>query len=199
MNSNSLTRAMVCSAALLVSACASVVSDNDSTTFIQTDPDKAKCELHGHNYRQTLETPNSILLPANAAPITVACTADGYKTATKKLDTKIDGWIFGNIILGGVVGAAIDLARGAGFKYPPQFFVYLQPEKFKTSADRDAWFDRRRKFINDEWDEVLKKVRNQCGTGTCEDEQRSVNAKRQEELDELEKQKETVVVEIPSA
>jgi hypothetical protein len=50
------------------------------------------------------------------------------------MDTKSDGWIWGNIILGGVVGAVIDGARGAGFKYPPKFVVILEPEEFANIA-----------------------------------------------------------------
>ena len=30
-----------------LSACASIVSNNESTTYIETDPEKSRCELHG--------------------------------------------------------------------------------------------------------------------------------------------------------
>ncbi len=199
MYPNVIQRLLVCSAALALSACASIVSDNDTSTYIETDPKVATCDLEGKDFKHSMQTPDRVILPANAAPISVTCTADGYKPSSDQLDTELDGWIFGNIIVGGVIGAAVDLVRGAGFKYPPSFHVFLQPEKFKTGADRDAWFDRRRKFINDKWDDVVKKIKGQCGTGTCEDEQNRANKKRQEELDKLESLKQTVVVEIPSA
>ena len=38
---------------------------------------------------------------------------DGYQTADYTLDTKIQGWFWGNLVLGGIPGMAIDAATGA--------------------------------------------------------------------------------------
>mgnify|MGYP001010576331 FL=1 len=109
----SLALAAILAFGLWGAGCASVVSKTDSTTYLETDPEKARCVLHGQDFKRVVTTPDSIQLPSAAAPITVACEAEGYKTATAVLDTKSDGWIWGNILLGGVIGAVVDGARGA--------------------------------------------------------------------------------------
>lgn len=98
---------------MVLSACASIVSDNDTTTHLQTEPEVARCELHGKDLDRVVHTPHSVNLPASAAPVTVACKVDGYRTATAEPDTSTDGWNFGNVISRGVVGIAVDAVRGA--------------------------------------------------------------------------------------
>lgn len=59
--------------AALLPACASIVSDNKSVTYVETVPEEARCELHGQDFKRVITTPASIQLPANAAPVMVAC------------------------------------------------------------------------------------------------------------------------------
>lgn len=150
---------IICS---LASGCASIVSTTDSTTYIETDPPKARCVLHGQDFKRVLETPNSISLPSKAAPITIVCEAEGYKTTTAVLNTRMDGWIIGNIIFGGVIGAVVDGARGAGFKYPPQFSMVLEPEEFASVAARDAWYDTIVTDLKEKWVKEIKMRRAKC-------------------------------------
>lgn len=149
---------------LFLASCASIVSDNDSTTYIQTEPETARCELHGQDFVRVVNTPDSIQLPAEAAPITIACKAEGYKTTTANLDTSMDGWIVGNLLFGRVIGLAVDAARGAGQKYPAQVMVALEPEAFDSIAHRDRWYDERRAAIEAKWDEQISKAKNSCNT-----------------------------------
>lgn len=44
----------------------------------------------------------------------------------------------GNILLGGLVGAAIDAASGANNKYPERVMVILTPASFPSDEARDA-------------------------------------------------------------
>lgn len=147
---------------LLLSACASIVSDNKSVTYLETTPEVAKCELHGQDFKRVLTTPNSIPLPSEAAPITVVCTAPGYKRGTATLDTKADGWMWGNLIFGGIIGVAVDAAKGSGFKFPPKFSLILEPQQFATLNDRDAWFDRRKSEIESRWSSEISRLQGQC-------------------------------------
>jgi hypothetical protein len=181
--------------ALATQACASVVSDDKSTTYIETDPENARCELHGQDFKRVINTPNSINLPAEAAPITIACKAPGYATTTEPLDTKIDGWIFGNILLGGGIGILIDLARGAGQKYPPRVTVILQPETFASTSARDEWFDSRRTTIEKFWEKQIAAASNCSGatesnTGaSCGSAIAEAKTRRDEEIKQLEEKR----------
>lgn len=175
--------------AILV-GCASVVSDTNTYTLIETQPEGARCELHGHGFSQVLYTSGSVQLPAGAAPIILVCRAKGYLTATLNIDTEIDGWIFGNLLLGGPIGIIVDGARGAGQKYPPKVSVQLEPEIFASPAARDAWFDRQRLRIDEKWNVILATLRQSCEEGAtegdpCADDLKRVTRRRKIELQQL--------------
>ncbi len=189
--STGIRTAMTIGCGALLSACASIVSDNDTTTHLQTEPEVARCELRGKDLDRVVHTPHSVNLPASAAPITVACKADGYRTATAELDTSMDGWIFGNILLGGVVGIAVDLVRGAGQKFPPQLTVILEPEQFASPAARDEWFNGRKKKIDEKWDEVVKEIKTSCAdeVSGCEGALEKAENQRAKELEQVEERR----------
>lgn len=44
----------------------------------------------------------------------------GYKPVEVSLKRAVDGWIFGNIVFGGLIGLVIDLASGSAYKLTPQ-------------------------------------------------------------------------------
>jgi hypothetical protein len=185
---------------VLASACASIVSDNDSTTYIATEPKNAQCELQGSGFRREVATPASISLPADAAPISVTCEAAGFRQTSKDMDTSADGWIVGNILFGGIVGIAIDAARGAGQKYPEEFTVVLEPGSFESLSARDAWYDARRQEINEEWDEVARTIDNECSRNMkelCIEKKADAEDVRAQELEALEQRQKTAVVGIP--
>lgn len=190
----------VAAAALLLlslSACASIVSDNDSTTYISTEPDEARCDLHGQDFKRVVHTPDSITLPAEAAPIVVACKKEGFRTTTAELDTSMDGWIVGNLIFGGLIGVAIDAARGAGQKYPPQLQVILTPASFESGEERDRWFDERRATVEKKWETAISEVESKCArdkTELCGKKVDDIKAKRDKDLEALEHERETSVI-----
>lgn len=178
--------------AALLTGCASIVSDDDTKTHIATNPEVAQCELTGKNFQLVVNSPGTVILPARAAPITVACETDGYKTTTAQLDTSVDGWIFGNIILGGVIGAVIDGARGAGMKYPEEIIIALEPASFESEASRDEFYDSRRAEVERKWDEISQKLETQCRSkyevdaSTCEVRRKRVQDDREKEISAIE-------------
>jgi hypothetical protein len=178
--------------ALVLPGCASIVSDNNSGTYIETDPEKARCELHGQDFKRVVETPNSIILPSSAAPITVACKAEGFKNTSALLDTKLDGWIFGNLLFGGIIGVAVDAARGAGQKFPPRFSLVLEPERFRTLAERDLYFDARRMAAEEKWTRIMSDITTQCNSGSegerpdCSQRKDQAKSEREKELAAIE-------------
>lgn len=102
----------------------------------------------------------------------------------------MDGWIIGNILLGGLVGVAIDAARGAGQKFPPQVTVVLEPARYESAAARDAWYASRRAEIEENWGRAITEVRSryrgpQAGN-ECDEPVRKLERKWDEQLEELE-------------
>ncbi len=155
--------------------------------YIETDPEQARCELHGQDFVRVVNTPDSLHLPAKAAPITIACEAENYRLTTQSLNTKMDGWIFGNIIFGGVVGAVIDASRGAGQKYPPHVMVFLEPDAFVSEKARDEWYRQRKAALEEEWDRKIDIITTKCPPDAdCSDRLDKAQEAKEQSLIELE-------------
>lgn len=123
-------------AALSLAACASVVGSTESEVAIRTNPDKARCELKGHDgFAASVETPATLTVPTSAAPVTVTCAAAGFRPTSYTLDATADGWIWGNaafmVATGGVavLGALVDENRGAGKAYADEVRYDLSPDR----------------------------------------------------------------------
>lgn len=185
---NAYRNALTVVCGTLLSACASIVSDDDTITHIQTEPEVARCELVGQDLKRVIRTPHSIELPSSAAPVTVICDAKGYRKTTAKLDTSMDGWIFGNILIGGGIGIIIDAVRGAGQRYPKGITLILEPKQFATVEERDKWFDHRKGAIGEKWNKVLEAIKKDCadGFGDCDQGAEDAEKQRAEELQQLE-------------
>ena len=61
--------------------------------------------------------------------VVVIFKKEGFKDTNVVLKTSINGWFFGNIIVGGILGSSIDSSTGAMNKYDPDnFFVEMEKE-----------------------------------------------------------------------
>lgn len=121
---------------LALAACASVVSSTKSDVQIRTNPDKALCDIRGfEGFAASVETPATVTIPTNAAPVTVTCKAPGFRPTSYTLDASADGWIWGNSALfvatGGVavLGALVDESRAAGKAYAEEVHYDLSPDR----------------------------------------------------------------------
>jgi hypothetical protein len=138
--------------AAVLGGCASIISGTTQEMSFQTSPDAVVVTLIRHvpeelywpdkNGRGTpikkpareesriLGTTPFTLQLDKAKDQTVAFSKEGYKPVTIKLATRLDGWFWGNIVFGGLVGSTTDSMSGAVHEYSPsQFFVTLNPEQ----------------------------------------------------------------------
>jgi hypothetical protein len=124
MSQTSLSlHALVVGAALLVSGCASIISGRTATVQIDSVPSNAQVVIHDKHGKQVIATttPASVELRRKdkfiwPAKYTATIEKPGYKTATVPIDSKINPWIVGNIVVGGVIGLAVDNATGAAWQ-----------------------------------------------------------------------------------
>ncbi len=125
--------AIVASAALL-SGCATVVSGPSQQVTFNSEPQEATVTVAGKALGKTPITAN-VSRDKNVA---VTFEKEGYKTYTTQLSTTLNGWFWGNIVIGGLLGSTTDGLSGAINEYSPnQYFVTLVPEKpFGTESNR---------------------------------------------------------------
>jgi hypothetical protein len=146
MNKKSLTFMLVAaiSAPFLFSNCASIVSKATYPVVISSNPPGADVRIinkYGMEiYRGT--TPTSVPLKSSAgffsyAEYRITFSKAGYTDKTVFIRAEIDGWYFGNILFGGLIGLLIvDPATGAMWTIGTEY-VNETLDEAKTSSDRE--------------------------------------------------------------
>jgi hypothetical protein len=179
--------------------CATIVIGTDSNTYLDTTPQHAHCDLQGHKFDAVVTTPAGVTLPASAAPIEVTCKASGYRQAIAKLDTSIDGWIAGNLLIGGMIGLIVDSATGAGRKFPPKLTLVLEPETFASAAERDKWYAGREGEVQASADQAIETKNRQCANlanpaAACQASIEALKRDRDAEIEQLEQRRKTAQI-----
>lgn len=113
----------------LFSSCASIVSKSSYPITINSAPSEAKIVIKDKKGIEIFsgQTPATLKLKAGSgffgkARYQVTFTKNGYDTKTVPVEFKLDGWYFGNLLLGGVLGMLIiDPATGAMYKLETEF------------------------------------------------------------------------------
>jgi hypothetical protein len=113
----------------LTTGCASIFSKSSYPISIKSNPDEAKIVIKDKNGVEIFTglTPASLQLKASSgfferARYQVTFTKNGYDTRTVPIEFKVDGWYFGNLLIGGFIGMLIvDPATGAMYKLETEF------------------------------------------------------------------------------
>ncbi|WP_200975204.1 hypothetical protein [Echinicola sp. 20G] len=124
-----LTTCLLSGMILAASSCASIFSKSSYPISINSTPMGAKISITDKKGTEiyTGKTPANIKLKASngyfsRARYIVKFDQPGYATKTVPVEYKLDGWYFGNILIGGLVGMLIiDPATGAMYKLETEF------------------------------------------------------------------------------
>jgi hypothetical protein len=118
--------ALIVVAAITATGCASIVSESRYPVSIQSNPPGASYEIIDQSGLRVMQgqTPAQVTLDAGAGyfdgeAYKVVFHKEGYASTTQALDSGIDGWYWGNILFGGLIGLlVIDPISGAMFSLP---------------------------------------------------------------------------------
>ncbi len=183
---------------LVLGACATLVEGDDQTVSVITDPPGASCELirGGEPVAFVNPTPGSVVVEKSADNVSVICRKDGHFDGAGVLASSFQNMTLGNVIFGGIIGIAVDASSGAMHEYRPSVTVVLQPETFRETTARDAFFDRQRDRISTEAATAVVTVRRNCDPSTqdCDALVAAIEAERDAKLAELETQRQEAVV-----
>lgn len=121
--------AIMMATVFLFSSCASILSKSIYPLSINSNPNNAKVSITDKKGKEIYlgNTPARVKLKAGAgffskAEYQVKFSSPGYKDKIVPINFKIDGWYFGNLLLGGVIGMLIiDPATGAMWKIETEF------------------------------------------------------------------------------
>ena len=114
---------------LVATGCSSIIEGRSQTLSFASNPPGASCTLTRNGaVIGKLTTPAGLVVEKTKHDIHVICSKDGYEDSTAFLKSEVAGATFGNIILGGGIGWAIDSASGADNKYQEVTTVTLNPK-----------------------------------------------------------------------
>ncbi|MGE0356586.1 MAG: hypothetical protein AB7P08_06685 [Burkholderiales bacterium] len=169
------------------SGCASIVKGTSQSVTVSTDPTAATCHLsrEGQPLGVVNPTPGTVQVGKASGTISILCKKTGYQDAAGTLASSFQAMTFGNILLGGIIGVAVDAASGAMHEYPPMVTVTLVPDEFATVGERDDFFDRLRATFLREAGEVKERTRSTC-TDNCEAQVKAVDDGVAAKLTEIE-------------
>jgi hypothetical protein len=111
-------------------ACATITTGSNHTLSVMTEPAGAACNVvrDGKTVGVVNPTPGSVQLSKSIKDISVNCTRPGYGVGVSTAAGDLQPMTLGNILLGGVIGVAVDAASGALASYPDSIMVKLPPE-----------------------------------------------------------------------
>jgi len=127
---------------LCMGGCASVTKGTTQKLTINTSPQGATCVLKrdGATIARVAPTPGTVEISKSQHDIEVDCNKPGYPRAVGRLNSELEAMTFGNLLIGGLVGVAVDYGTGAMNKYDKSITVPLnqntqpaqQPERRPT-------------------------------------------------------------------
>ncbi|NKE45119.1 hypothetical protein HB662_10035 [Roseomonas frigidaquae] len=178
----------------LLPACATVTSGTSQSLAIQTEPTGAACTVsrQGAVIGTVGATPGSVEISKSRQDLAVACTRRDFLPASQVVVAEAQVMTAGNILLGGVIGLAVDAATGAMTRYPTSVSLILPPSRFASEAERDGFFAGRAAETRRRHAERLQALTSQCaviGPDACDTQTRALEAERDAALVELERQR----------
>ena len=110
-------------------ACSTIVEGTSQDIAVATDPSGANCVLKRQDAEiaRVPSTPGSVRIQKTKYDITILCEKEGYQQAAYRNHSGADAATFGNILVGGLVGWAIDSSTGSDNKYDNQVTIKLEP------------------------------------------------------------------------
>ncbi|QNK69590.1 hypothetical protein [Variovorax sp. PAMC26660] len=97
--------------------------------------DGAKCLVTNDKNDAVMRSGQSLPVRRSSANLNIECTQPGYAPASGQAVSRVNTGMVGNILLGGVIGAAVDSGTGAGFNYPSWMqLVFGEVRNFDRSA-----------------------------------------------------------------
>jgi hypothetical protein len=101
---------------LFTQACGTIMQGTTQQVGISSNPSNASVTINGQNHGNT---PMIIDLKRKDAHM-VKIELDGYQPYETNLTRSTSGWVWGNIVFGGLIGLVVDASAGGMCKLTPE-------------------------------------------------------------------------------
>lgn len=116
--------------ATLAVGCATITGSKNQPVSVQAvhngnSLDGVGCSLTNDKGTWFVKTPGSTTIQKSGQDLVVACTKEGVPAGSTTVSSSANGGVWGNILLGGFIGYAVDASTGAAFDYPTSMTVQM--------------------------------------------------------------------------
>ena len=115
----------------IICGCAAIIHGSRQDVAVNSSPSGAKVVIMGVH---KATTPAVIELKRSDNNIILRFEKEGFESLDFALTRKVDGWIIGNIVFGGLIGLVVDFATGSAYKISPEE-VNITLQKSSTGFD----------------------------------------------------------------
>lgn len=108
-----------------VMSCASIIHGKSQDIFISSQPKGAKILVDDKDFGltpKTLGLPRMGRMegePSTKKEYKITITLEGYMPYETILQRRVDGWFYGNLLIGGIIGIVVDAVTGSMYKLTP--------------------------------------------------------------------------------
>lgn len=99
-----------------IAACASIIHGSSQQLNIASEPAGATVSVDN----EAVGVTPVVAKLQRKDPHTITVKLDGYQPFQIKTERHTDGWVWGNIVFGGLLGVVIDFSNGAAYKLTPK-------------------------------------------------------------------------------
>lgn len=125
----------------ILTGCASVTNGTSQAVTIDTltadgkAVEGAECSVANDKSETTALSGSSVQVRRSGATLNIECKQPGYAPASGQATSRVNTGMVGNVLIGGLIGVAIDSGTGAGFNYPSWMqLVFGEVRTFDRSA-----------------------------------------------------------------
>src|SRR5262245_60518029 len=115
---NKLLIGILALSASLSTGCATIVSGSTQDISVSSVPAGATVTADPGGWKAT--TPGTLTLKRKDGPYKVTFTLEGHDPYSVWLTTDTNAWLWGNLIIGGIIGLIVDTSTGAYQKLSPE-------------------------------------------------------------------------------
>ena len=102
--------------AVLLTGCATIMNGDMVNVPVYTTPSGATVVINGAKYT----SPTTVTVPRGKGDFKLHIEKEGYEPVDIMLTQSVDGWLWGNILFGGLIGLAVDFITGDAYDLDPE-------------------------------------------------------------------------------
>jgi hypothetical protein len=130
-------------AGALATGCASIVTGQNQSLSVETRHNGspvsgASCRLNNDKGTWYATTPGTVTVQRSYGDLSVRCEKEKHEPGLAVAKSSTKGMMFGNILFGGIIGAAVDAGSGAGYDYPSLITVEMSGSSILEAPKPEA-------------------------------------------------------------